>query len=50
MMIGSHCDQVRGFHSGQYGCRTGRSVVDAVGVTIAQVQRRGEGGASSEPC
>ena len=37
MMVGAHCDQVRDFHKGQYGCRTGRSAVDAVGVTIAQV-------------
>lgn len=29
---------MRGFHPGQYGCWTGRSAVDAVGVTIAQAQ------------
>ena len=38
MMVGAHCDQVTGFHPTQYGCRSGRSAVDAVGVTIVQVQ------------
>ena len=38
MMVGAHCDQTKGFHPGQYGCRAGRSAVDPVGVTIAQVQ------------
>ena len=37
-MVRAHCDQVRGFHPGHYGCRTGRSAVDAVRVMIAQVQ------------
>ena len=38
MLVSAHCERVRGFHPGQYGCRTGRSAVDAVGITIAQVQ------------
>ena len=38
MLVSAHCERVRGFHPGQYGCRTGRSAVDAVGVTIEQVQ------------
>ena len=37
-LVGAHSDQVRGFHPGPYECRKGRSAVDAVGVTIAQVQ------------
>ena len=37
-LVEAHCDRVQGFHPGQYGCRKGRSAVDAVGVTIAQVQ------------
>ena len=37
-LVGAHCDRVQGSHPGQYGCRRGRSAVDAVGVTIAQVQ------------
>ena len=36
-LVGAHCDRGQGFHPGQYGCRKGRSAVDAVGVTIAQV-------------
>ena len=43
-LVGAHCDQVQGFHPGQYGCRRGRSAVDAVGVTIAQVQEAWRGG------
>ena len=38
MLVSAHCERVRGFHPGQHGCRTERSAVDAVGVTIAQVQ------------
>ena len=38
MLASAHCERVRGFHPEQYGCRTGRSAVDAGGVTIAQVQ------------
>ena len=38
MLVSAHCERVRGFHPGQYGCRTRRSAVDALGVTIAQVQ------------
>ena len=38
MIVGAHCVQIRGFHPGQYGCRAGRSAVDAVGVTMALVQ------------
>ena len=45
-LVGAHCDRVQGFHPGQYGCRKGRSAVDAVGVTIAQVQEAWEEGAS----
>ena len=37
-LISEHCEATQGFHPGQYGCQTGRSAVDAVGVAIAQVQ------------
>ena len=37
-LISRHCEATGGFHPGQYGCRTKRSAVDAVGVAIAQVQ------------
>ena len=37
-LVSEHCEATRGFHPGQYGCRTSRSAVDAVGVAIAQVQ------------
>ena len=37
--ISRHCESTGGFHPGQYGCRTKRSAVDAVGVAIAQVQK-----------
>ena len=36
-LVGAHSDQVRGCHPGPYRYRKGRSVVDAVGATIAQV-------------
>lgn len=35
MLVRAHCEATQGFHPGQYGCRAGRSVVDAVGVAIA---------------
>ena len=35
-LVGAHYDRVQGVHPGQYGCRKGRSAVDAVGITIAQ--------------
>ena len=38
MLASAHCESIMGFHPGQYGCRTGRSAADAVGVTIAQAQ------------
>lgn len=38
MLVGTHCNQIEGFHPVQYGCRAGRWAVDAVGVAIAQVQ------------
>lgn len=38
ILASAHCEKVRGFRPGQYGCRTGRLAVDAVGVAIAQVQ------------
>lgn len=34
----THCEALRSFHPGQYGCRPKQSAVDAVGVTTAQVQ------------
>ena len=49
MMVGAHCDRIRGFHPGQYGCRKGRSAVDAGGVTIAQVQEAWAWGTSWGP-
>ena len=39
-LISRHCEATGGFHPGQYGCRTKRSAVDAVGVAIAQSRRR----------
>ena len=44
MLVSVHCETLGGFHPGQYGCRSQRSAVDAVGVVIAQTQeawRRG---------
>ena len=44
MLVSAHCETLGGFHLGQYGCRSQRSAVDAVGVVIAQTQemwRRG---------
>ena len=38
MLVSAHCKLTGGFHPGQYGCRSPRSAVDAVGVTIAQTQ------------
>ena len=37
-LISRHCEATGSFHPGQYKCRTKRSVVDAVGVAITQVQ------------
>ena len=50
MMVGADCERVRDFHPGQFGCRSGRSAVDTVGVTIAQVQEDWGRGASWVPC
>jgi hypothetical protein len=33
-MMGKHCESHRTLHPGQYGCRRGRSAVDAVGTLI----------------
>ena len=44
-LISRHCEATGGFHPGQYGCRTKRSAVDAVGVAIAQVQEAWSRGA-----
>ena len=38
MLVSMHCESIRGFHPGQYGCRVRRLAVDAVGVVIAQTQ------------
>ena len=38
MLVSAHCEATLGFHPGWYGCRAGRSVVDAVGVAIALTQ------------
>ena len=38
MLVTALCETTGRFHPGQYGCRTQRSAVDAVGVTIAQTQ------------
>ena len=38
ILVSTHCELLGGFHPGQYGCRSRRSVVDAVGVVIAQTQ------------
>ena len=38
ILVSAHCELSGGFHPGQYGCRTRRSAVDAVGVVIAQTQ------------
>lgn len=38
MLVSAHCEATPGFHPGQYGCRAGRSAVDAVAVAIAQTQ------------
>ena len=38
MMVSAHYETAGGFHPGQYGCRMGRSAVDAVGVTITRTQ------------
>lgn len=35
-LVGAHCETTGCFHPGQYGCRTRRSAVDAVGVAIVQ--------------
>lgn len=37
-LVSSHCETRGTFHPGQYGCRSQRSAVDAVGVVIAQTQ------------
>lgn len=38
MLVSAHREATQGFHPGRYGCRAGRSVVDAVGVAIALIQ------------
>ena len=38
IMVSAHCKATGCFHPVQYGCRTRRSAVDAVGVAIVQTQ------------
>lgn len=49
ILVSTHCELGRGFHLDQYGCRSHRSAVDAVGVMIAQPRRPGSADAQLEP-